>query len=163
MTEKTKSLIASDKDSVITEIEIAAPPIRVFEALTIREQALQWGGGDAFEVTHWEMDARAGGKWRFISKERQEAGVGKVYEHEGEILQFNPPALLEYTWYANWHPNPAHRTVVRYDIAPTKAGSNLKVTHSGLAQLAGVAEGYAQGWPGLIEQVKNFVETLASK
>jgi uncharacterized protein YndB with AHSA1/START domain len=161
MTEKTKSRIAPDKDAVITEIEIAAPPMRVFDALTIREQALQWGCGEAFEVTHWEMDGRAGGKWRFISKNRQEPG--KVYEHEGEILQFVPPALLEYTWYANWHPNPAHRTVVRYDITPTKTGSNLKVTHSGLARLAGVAEGYAQGWPGLVEQIKSFVENLSSK
>jgi uncharacterized protein YndB with AHSA1/START domain len=163
MSDQTKSLITPDKDAVITEIEIAAPPIRVFEALTIREQALQWGGGEAFEIMHWEMDGRVGGKWRLISKERKGTGTGKTYEHEGDILQFNPPTLLEYTWYANWHPNPAHRTVVRYDITPTKRGSNLKVTHSGLAPLAGVAEGYAQGWPGLIEQIKNFVENLSKR
>jgi uncharacterized protein YndB with AHSA1/START domain len=66
--------------------------------------------------------------------------------------------VLELTWYANWHPDPAHQTVVRYDITPTRTGSKLKVTHSGLAPLAGAAQGYAQGWPGLVEQIKKFVE-----
>jgi len=50
--------ITPDNDSVVTEIEIAAPPARVFRALIEREQALQWGGGEAFEITEWEMDAR---------------------------------------------------------------------------------------------------------
>jgi hypothetical protein len=32
------------------------------------------------------------------------------------------------------------------------------VIHSGLAQLPGLAQGYSQGWPGLVEALKNFVE-----
>ena len=148
--------ITPDHDAVITEIEIAAPPARVFQALVDREQAMQWGGGKEYEITLWEMDARPGGKWRFISKERQ--AEGKIFEHEGEIIRIDPPRLLEYSWFANWHPDPKHRTVVRWELTPTTAGTRLKVTHSGLAALAGVAEGYAQGWPGLVQQVKNFVE-----
>ncbi len=38
-----KAIITPDKDAVISEIEIAAPPDRVFQALITREQALQWG------------------------------------------------------------------------------------------------------------------------
>lgn len=152
----TKFQITPNNDTVITEIEIAAPADRIFRALTNREQALQWGGGEAFEITHWEMDARVGGKWRLTSRERK--GPGKTFDHEGEIVQFNPPTLLELTWFANWHPNPAHRTVVRYDLTPTKTGTHLKVTHSNLGALPGAAEGYAQGWPGLVQQIKQFVE-----
>ncbi len=62
MTSTAKSVITSDNDAVVTEIEIAAPPARVFRALIEREQALQWGGGEAFEITEWEMDARPGGQ-----------------------------------------------------------------------------------------------------
>ncbi len=66
--------------------------------------------------------------------------------------------MLEVSWFANWHPDPAHRTVVRWDLASSKTGTLLKVTHSNLARLPGVAQGYSQGWPGLVEQIKNFVE-----
>lgn len=158
MTVTPHSQISSDNDSVITEIEIAAPPDRVFRALITREQALQWGKGEAFEITLWEMDARPGGQWRFISTQRQGDGAGRAIGHRGEILQFDPPRLLEYSWFADWHPDPSHRTIVRYDLTPTQSGTQLKVTHSNLAAMAGVAEGYGQGWPGLLQQIKNFVE-----
>jgi uncharacterized protein YndB with AHSA1/START domain len=153
-----KSSITPDQDAVITEIEIAAPPARVFQALIEREQALQWGGGEAFEITHWEMDVRPGGKWRFSSRERASSGSGKVFDHHGEVLQLDPPRLLEVSWFANWHPDPTHRTIVRWDLAPSKLGTRLKVTHSNLAPLPGAAQGYSQGWPGLVQQIKSFVE-----
>jgi Activator of Hsp90 ATPase homolog 1-like protein len=59
-----------DGDAVVSEVEIAVPPERVFQALITREQAMHWGTNDAFQMTSWEMDARPGGKWRFVSKER---------------------------------------------------------------------------------------------
>lgn len=55
-----KAIITADKDAVISEVEIAAPLDRVFQALITREQALQWGKSDAFQVTRWEMEARPG-------------------------------------------------------------------------------------------------------
>jgi uncharacterized protein YndB with AHSA1/START domain len=156
----TKSVITPDNDAVVTEVEIAAPPERVFQALINREQAMQWGTNDQFQMTHWEMDVRPGGKWRFVSKQRS----GKTppglpnYDHHGEILEMDPPRLLAYSWFANWHENPSHQTVVRWELTPTKTGTHLKVTHSNLAPLPGLAQGYSQGWPGLIETLKNFVE-----
>jgi uncharacterized protein YndB with AHSA1/START domain len=152
----SKSVISPDNDSVISEIEIAAPPARVFSALVEREQALQWGGGETHQITSWEMDARPGGSWHYVAKERKPAGA--EFDHHGEIIQIDPPRLLEYSWFANWHPDPAHRTVVRWDLTPTATGTRLKVTHRGLAAMKGLAEGYAQGWPGLVEQIKKFVE-----
>jgi uncharacterized protein YndB with AHSA1/START domain len=156
----TKTVITPDGDAVVSEVEIAVPPERVFQALITREQAMQWGTNDAFQMTSWEMDARPGGKWRFVSKERS----GKTppgltsYDHHGEILEMDPPRLLAYSWFANWHDNPSHPTVVRWELTPTKAGTHLKVIHSGLAQLTGACQGYSQGWPGLVEALKHFLE-----
>jgi uncharacterized protein YndB with AHSA1/START domain len=155
MSELTKSQITPDNDAVIVEIEITAPRERVFQALIDRGDALQWGRSDAFEITHWEMDARPGGKWQFTSQERKEGG--KVFDHHGEILRIDPPRLLEYSWFATWHENPDHRTLVRWDLVTTSAGTQLKVTHSGLA-LIHAAQGYSGGWPGLLQQIKIFVE-----
>ncbi|MFZ0770001.1 MAG: SRPBCC domain-containing protein [Candidatus Sulfotelmatobacter sp.] len=150
--------ITPDNDAVVSEIEIAAPPERVFQALIERDQALQWGSNDAFGMTFWEMDVRLGGKWRFISKERTGAGAGKEYDHHGEILEFDPPRVLAYSWFANWHPNPSHPTLVRWELTPTRSGTHLKVVHSGLLPLSGACQGYSQGWPGLVQSLKNFVE-----
>jgi uncharacterized protein YndB with AHSA1/START domain len=151
--------VITTEDAVISEIEIAAPPERVFQALIDREQALRWGTNDAFEIKSWEMDARAGGKWRFVPKERSGKGaVGDDFEHHGEILQIDPPRLLVYSWFANWHAQPLHKTVVRWDLTPTPAGTKVKVTHSGLAQLPDASKGYSEGWPGLLQELKNFFE-----
>jgi len=160
MTNLPATQITPDHDAVISEIEIAAPPERVFQAIVAREQAMQWGGGGAFEILLWEMDPRPGGKWKFVSRERNgnhPPGIDR-FEHHGEFLEVDPPRLIVQSWFTNWHPDPSQRTVVRWELTPTKTGTHLKVTHSGLAALAGVAEGYAQGWPGLVQQIKNFVE-----
>jgi uncharacterized protein YndB with AHSA1/START domain len=150
-----KTIITPDRDAVVSEIEIAAPPDRVFEALVNREQALQWGNSEAFQIMHWEFDARPGGKWRLLSRERSNT---REFDHHGDVVEVDRPRVLAYSWYANWHSDPAHRTLVRWELTPTPGGTHVKLTHSGLAALPDACTGYSQGWPGLLEQVKNFVE-----
>ena len=155
--------ITSEKDAVISDIFIAAPPARVFEALTTRDQALQWGSNEEFVLTKWEMDARPGGMWTFIAKESKPAGqyAGVELVHHGEITEFDPPRVLEYTWFASWHTDPLHKTVVRWELAPVNGGTQVKVTHSGLTPMPEDCKGYAQGWPGLVTRIKQFVESHA--
>jgi uncharacterized protein YndB with AHSA1/START domain len=152
------TIITPDNDAVVSEIEIAAPPERVFQALIDRKQAMQWGTNDAFEMTLWEMDVRPGGKWRFVSRERQGSGAGKAYDHHGEILEIDPPRVLSYSWFASWHENQSQQTIVRWELTPTKSGTRLKVVHSGLLPIPGACQGYSQGWPGLVQSLKDFVE-----
>jgi uncharacterized protein YndB with AHSA1/START domain len=73
-------------------------------------------------------------------------------------VEVDRPRVLAYSWYANWHSDPSHRTLVRWELTPTPTGTHVKLTHSGLAALPDACTGYSQGWPGLLEQVKNFVE-----
>jgi uncharacterized protein YndB with AHSA1/START domain len=150
-----KAIITPDRDAVVTEVEIAAPSDRVFQALITREQALQWGGGGAFQITTWEMDARPGGDWRFVSREK---GNSREFDHHGKVIEVDPPRVLAYTWFANWHTDPSHQTMVRWELTPTPTGTRVKVTHSGLTQLPEACTGYSQGWPGLLEDLKRFLE-----
>jgi uncharacterized protein YndB with AHSA1/START domain len=150
-----RTRITPDQDAVVSEVEIAAPPERVFQALINREQALTWGTSDAFTMKVWEMDPRPGGEWTFVSVEK---GSGREYEHHGEIVEIDPPRVLAYTWFANWHPKPSHPTMVRWKLTAIPTGTHLEVTHSGLAQQPGACAGYSQGWPGLVEALKKFVE-----
>ena len=126
ITTDIKSTITNDSAAFVTEIEIAAPPSRVFQALTDRAQALQWGAANGFETTQWEMDLRPGGQWRSVSRELKGAGTAKDFDHHGEILEIDPPRLLCYSWFANWHEIPSHRTVVRWELTPTKLGTISK-------------------------------------
>jgi uncharacterized protein YndB with AHSA1/START domain len=150
-----KAFITPDQDAVISEIEIAAPPERVFQALISRDQALQWGGGNEYQITVWEMDPRPGGQWRLVSRERASE---RLFEHHGKVLEVDPPRLLVYTWFANWHADPNHPTVVRWELSHISARTHVKVTHSGLGPLPEAAAGYSQGWPGLLEDLRKYCE-----
>ena len=102
---------------------------------------------------HW----RAGGHYRYAT-EKGAVVVNGVSEFEchGEILEFDPPRLLVYTWYGNWHENKSLRTVVRWELTPEGRGTHVKVTHSGLAQEPAARKDYSSGWPGVLENLKKF-------
>jgi uncharacterized protein YndB with AHSA1/START domain len=157
-TTNIKSTITGNNDAVITENRNRRAACARLPGLTDRAQALQWSSDEAFKTTLWEMDPRPGGKWRSVSKELKGVDPNKDYDHHGEIIEFDPPRLLFYSWFANWHEIPSHRTEVRWELTPTKTGTHLKVTHSGLAQLPAACQAYSQGWPGLLQGLKNFLD-----
>jgi len=150
-----ETIVTPGQDAVISEIEIAAPPERVFKAIVDREQALQWGAHQDFEITEWDLEARVGGKWRFTSIEK---ATKKEYKHYGEVIEIDPPRAVAYTWMADFHTIPSQRTVVRWDLMPTATGTRVKVTHSGLAPLPKERGEYGQGWPGVLEAIKKYLE-----
>jgi hypothetical protein len=47
---------------------------------------------------------------------------------------------------------------VRWELSAADGGTQVKVTHSGLAPMPEDCKGYAQGWPGLVTRIKQFVE-----
>ena len=151
--------ITPDQDAIVAEIDIAAPPERVFKALTDADELSRWFTSPDCPVKSWEMDARHGGRYSYWT----EAGsivVNNVREFQchGEILEYSPPRMLVYTWIANWHDDAACQTVVSWVLTPTKKGTHVKVTHSGLANLPVARKDYSGGWPGVVEMLKKFVE-----
>lgn len=148
------SIVTPDQDTIISEIDIAAPPDLVFrgicDAATVRRRAPHL---DAFE-----MDLRVGGKWRLEIRMKAPYHGVDVIHHDGEILQIDPPRLLVYTWFANFHSDPKHRSIVRWELTPTKSGTHVKVTHSGLKSEPAARKDYAGGWPGVLEELKVFAE-----
>jgi uncharacterized protein YndB with AHSA1/START domain len=146
-------------DAIVSEIQIAAPPARVFEALTDPAQLALWFGNAACALKHWKMDARLGGRYGYAT-EKGRVVINGVSEFEchGEITEFDPPRLLAYTWIANWHNDKSRRTVVRWELFSEGNGTRVKVTHSGLAGENAASEDYSQGWPGVLQQLKIFAE-----
>jgi uncharacterized protein YndB with AHSA1/START domain len=151
--------VTPDQDAVVSEIEIAAPVGRIFQALTNAGELTHWFTSPECPVKFWEMDARLGGRYRYAT-EKGSIVVNGVSEFEchGEILEYDPPRVLVYTWLANWHDDVAHRTVVRWELTPKSGGTHVKVTHSGLATMPVARKDYSGGWPGVVEMLKTFVE-----
>jgi len=96
-------VVVPEQDSVVVEIEIAAPPDRVFQALTDAKQLEQWWRSPICETTAWKMDPRPAGKWGFETSPASQSinGVNE-YKCHGEILDYMPGRYLVYTWIANW-------------------------------------------------------------
>jgi len=155
----TGTIVTPDQDAVISEIEIMAPAGRVFQALTDTDQLAHWFTNESCPVKFWKMDARLGGSYSYAS-ENSKIVVNGVSEFrcQGEILQFDPPRLLVYTWVSNWHVEPERITVVRWELTPTQSGTHVKVTHSGLAAEAEARKDYSGGWTGVVQHLKQFVE-----
>lgn len=152
--------ITTDQDAVVSEIQISAPPERVFRALTDPGELKRWFNSGECPVKFWKMDARLGGRYRYAT-EKGTVVVNHVSEFEcgGEITEYDPPRALAYTWIANWHDDKASRTIVRWELTPNAGGTQVKVTHSGLSNEPVARKDYSGGWPGVVESLKKWVET----
>jgi uncharacterized protein YndB with AHSA1/START domain len=154
-----KAIVTSDQDAIVSEIEIAAPPARVFQALTKSDELSRWFSSPDCPLKFWKMDARSGGHYHYATQKGTVVVNGvSEFDCQGEILEYDPPRLLVYTWVANWHDEKSRRTVVRWELTPTKTGTQVKVQHSGLAQEQAARKDYSGGWPGVLEMLKNFAE-----
>ena len=107
-------VVTPDQDALVSEIRIAAPPDRVFQALIDPSQVLQWWTSPECPIERFLIESRAGGRWRYDTKDTKMTvnGVSK-FHCDGQVLEYDPPRVLMYTWIANWHEKPAQRTVVR--------------------------------------------------
>src|SRR5262247_4825402 len=78
---------------ILASVEIAAPPERVFRALSSKEIVDWWVRPGVFDTREWSGDVRVGGRWRASGMAR-----GEPYVLEGEFLEVDPPRKLVHTW-----------------------------------------------------------------
>jgi uncharacterized protein YndB with AHSA1/START domain len=112
---------------VRTVVEIAAPPERVFEALTDPRELGTWWSDDDTQRTDCASDPRPGGSWHV----RTFGPDGTEQVFAGEYLVGEPPSRLVQTWRAT---DDAESSIVRYDLEPVEVGGSdgtrLTVTHN---------------------------------
>ena len=104
------------------------------------------------------MDPRPGGRYRYAT-EKGSIVVNNVSEFEchGEILEYDPPRVLVYTWIANWHDDSSpHGGPLGTHAASRR---NAREGHPQRPRPEPIArKDYSGGWPGVVEQLKKFVE-----
>src|SRR5262249_21605523 len=158
--------ITPDNDAIMSEVFIAAPPARVFEAIADPKQLAQWWGQKGvFKVTDTRSDLRPGGKWSY-------EGLGpndSPFHMEGEYLEVDPPRLLVQTRRADWVGE--FQTIVRWELEPRDVhglhssgthrvgtGTLVKVRHSGFAGHVDQVKGHHTGWSASLDWLKAYVE-----
>jgi uncharacterized protein YndB with AHSA1/START domain len=168
------AMITPDQDVVIAEVFIAAPPARVFEAITDPEQIPRWWGQQGmYRITEWKADLRPGGKWSSVGANAD----GSSFRVDGEYLEVDPPRLLSHTWIASWSGN--LKTLVRWELEPRDVhglhpsgpkragtGTQLTIRHQGFAGAPQAAMGHAEGWKrvlGWMEAFLNKGETVETR
>jgi uncharacterized protein YndB with AHSA1/START domain len=155
----SSTIVTPDQDAIVSEIQIDAPPERVFQALTDSSELSRWFTSPECPVKFWEMDARPGGRYHYETQPGSVVVNGvREFRCHGEITEYLPPRSLAYTWIANWHDDQSILTVVRWELLPQAGGTQVRVTHSGLGRLPVARKDYSGGWPGVVEMLKKFVE-----
>jgi uncharacterized protein YndB with AHSA1/START domain len=146
------SRTSPDADEIVSEISIAAPPQRVFQALVDPVQVVRWWGQTGvYRCTECHSDLRPGGKYRNVGLD----GQGNKFEISGEYLEVDPPRLLVQTWLATWTGD--IQTTVRWELEPTKEGTLVRIRHSGLAAHPEIVQSY-KGWPRMLGWLQALVE-----
>jgi uncharacterized protein YndB with AHSA1/START domain len=141
-----------NSDEIVSEIRIAAPPERVFQALVDPIQVVQWWGQTGiYRCTKFESDLRVGGTWRTIGVD----GAGHPFEIAGEYLEVDPPRLLSSTWVATW--TGTAKTQVRWELEPSANGTLVRIRHSGFAAHPELTQAY-RGWPRMLTWLQALLE-----
>jgi len=144
-------------DQIEREIVINAPVDRVWAALTEAQHIGAWFGQSA------EVDLRPGGA---LTVTWEEYGTARTTIERVEPKRF-------FSW--RWTPGgikdstPDRTTLVEFSLVPEGAGTRLKVVESGFRNLNVTDEERAQafkdntqGWRDEIEELRGYVEKLAS-
>ena len=142
----------ADADALVSEIHIAAPAERVFQALVDPKQVVKWWGqAGVYRCTEFQSDLRVGGKWRSAGVDAR----GEPFEAAGEYLVLQPSRLLVYSWVASWTGDV--KTTVRWELEPSRQGTLVKIRHSGFAAHPGVVRSY-RGWPRMLGWLRAWLE-----
>jgi uncharacterized protein YndB with AHSA1/START domain len=158
--------ITPNQDTVLAEIFIAAPPERVFQAITDPSQLSKWWGESGlYRITERTADVRPGGKWSSVGV----GADGTSFRVEGEYLEVDPPRRLVHTWVASYR-GPL-KTVVRWDLepqnvdnlhpnGPRKAGTGtlVKLRHEGFASAPQAALDHGDGWKRVMGWLEAYLE-----
>jgi uncharacterized protein YndB with AHSA1/START domain len=109
---------------ILASVEIAAPPERVFRALTSNEILEWWVRPGVFDTREWTGDMRVGGRWRASG-----VGNGRPYVLEGEFLEVDPPRKLVHTWQGVGAPEAL--TTVTYFLEVRDGRTRITLRHAG--------------------------------
>jgi uncharacterized protein YndB with AHSA1/START domain len=127
---------------------IETTPEKLFQALTSSEFSRQYWFG-----TELHSDWKIGAPFALVTDGLQ--------TDVGEILEFDPPRRLSYTFKHVLQDRFQHDapTKVVFSIEQHGRFSKLTLTHEGFAGASKLLDGISTGWPAILSSLKSMLET----
>lgn|ERR1700722_13527406 len=129
---------------------INTTPEKLWAALTTADFTQKYWMGQRIQ-----SDWKAGAPVKFTKTD------GTV-KHIGEVLRFEPPKILSYSWSGKGcHSDVATEAAsyVTFEITPDSGMTKLIVTHDGFEPGSKVFGDISGGWPIVLSGLKTFLET----
>lgn len=134
-----------------------APRERVFRAWTDPALARQWWGPRIHPVTHLEMDARPGGRWRASLDGLHQ---GRELHHGGVFHEVVPPERLVFTFAWDAPGERGLETLVTITLADEGA-STLMTFRQVPFQSREERDGHQGGWGSAFERLDDALAVIA--
>ena len=132
------------------QTEVAAPPERVWAALTDPEQIAVYMQGSKV-ATSWEVGSP-------ITWDGEHDG--RAYQDKGEVLTYDEPHVLSVTHYSPMMGQPDepenYHTLV-YTLSASDDGTHLELTQDG-NESQEQADQFSANWQGMLDGLKAHVE-----
>ena len=77
---------------------------------------------------------------------------GERYAHYGRYLRVESGRLIEQTWVTGRNGTDGAETVVRVELTPSEAGTELRLTHGGFYDEAS-SRRHRDSWPQILEHL----------
>jgi uncharacterized protein YndB with AHSA1/START domain len=139
-------------EAIVGEIEILAPPEKVFDALVDPDELVQWwGSGDTYRTSDWKVDVRPGGSWSCQAK----GSTGQVSTVGGTYLVVDRPHRLSYTWMPSWAQG--EESQVHYTLAAIPSGTLVQFRHEGFKSDQS-RQAHTQGWTRVIGWLQSYLQ-----
>lgn len=150
-----RSIADVTQGDILAQVEVAAPPERVFRALTTEELTKWWGADELYRTTRFTMDPQPGGYWRTDGV----GADGTAFHVQGEVLEIDPPRRLVQTWHSSWDT----ATTVTYTLEPIEGGTRLTVRHTGFRGRPQSCESHGNGWERVIGWLEAYLKPSTAR
>jgi uncharacterized protein YndB with AHSA1/START domain len=142
--------------TIIATAELAAPPERVFQALTTDEVERWWGHSDFYRQTGWTAELRVCGPWSVTVR----FADGGTNFGSGEFVEIEPPRKIVMTRKFDKHPLQGTReTTITYRLDPIATGTRVTVRDEGFVGRAEAAYGNAEHWERVLGWLGTYINS----
>jgi uncharacterized protein YndB with AHSA1/START domain len=155
-------------DEALHELSIRrvfdAPRDLVYEAFTNPEHARHWMGPRGVVATHFEQDARPGGRWR-ACLHQVEDWEGKRYPdlwQGGVFKEIVPPERIVYTFaWEGQGGQPTRETLITITFTELDDSKTQMDFHQAFFDSVGLCDGHNQGWNSSFDRLNDDVKEMS--
>jgi uncharacterized protein YndB with AHSA1/START domain len=140
--------------TIVATAELAAPPERIFHALTTDEVERWWGHPEYYCMKEWAADLRVCGQWSVVVR----FADGSTNGGSGEFAELDAPRKIVMTRKFEKHPLlGARETTITYRLEPTATGTRLTVRDEGFVGRSEAAYGNAEHWERVLGWLQDYM------